>query len=250
MLLYQGVKNKKNLIKRLQVLLNKAFNKTCCKPDGIFGPQTKKCVKKFQKLAGISVDGIVGSETIKKLEDYTKEKLFEYEIEKSKNLEIKLHSTPSYNELFTYFDDFRIPGWSKENLKLCDLSEFINKLQHIKLSWDHNISAFSHRNYFGFYCHKLVVDYFYLAFKEICDKNLHYKLNTYGGCFNIRYMRRSKKWSTHSWAIAIDLNPETNRFGQKNFDMDEKIVECFEKYGFVWGGRWKTPDAMHFQFCK
>jgi hypothetical protein len=29
--------------------------------------------------------------------------------------------------------------------------------------------------------------------------------------------------------------------------MDPRIVEIFDRWGFVWGGRWSTPDGMHFE---
>jgi len=74
--------------------------------------------------------------------------------------------------------------------------------------------------------------------------------DTYGGCFNFRAKRSSSKLSTHSWGIALDLNPETNGMGREG-DMAPGIVEVFESFGFTWGGRWSGAgkDPMHFQFC-
>lgn len=45
------------------------------KKDGKFGPQTKSCVKEFQKQTGIDDDGIVGEITKSKLEDLEHEKI-------------------------------------------------------------------------------------------------------------------------------------------------------------------------------
>ena len=60
------IKGKKNaLIKWMQSRLKaKGFNLTL---DGIFGKQTEKAVKEFQKLKGLKVDGIVGKNTINEL---------------------------------------------------------------------------------------------------------------------------------------------------------------------------------------
>ncbi|MEW6326879.1 MAG: M15 family metallopeptidase [Thermodesulfobacteriota bacterium] len=66
-------------------------------------------------------------------------------------------------------------------------------------------------------------------------------------CFLKEIVRAA--WSVHSWAIAIDVNAAWNAFGQRDFEMSEEFAACFEEVGFVWGGRWSKPDAMHFQYC-
>ena len=35
---------------------------------------------------------------------------------------------------------------------------------------------------------------------------------------------------------------------QKNRHFDPDIVEAFEAEGFVWGGKWRFWDAVHFEF--
>jgi hypothetical protein len=72
------------------------------------------------------------------------------------------------------------------------------------------------------------------------------KLNHFGGIWNPRMKRGSEELSTHTWAIAIDLNPHMGRFG-KEPQMPMFIVRAFKKRGFVWGGDWSYPDGMHFQ---
>ena len=77
----------------------------------------------------------------------------------------------------------------------------------------------------------------------------HFGLDLYGGAFNYRLIRGGKSLSTHSWGIAIDLDPERNGMGDSTFSMPDFAVEAFERRGWVWGGRWKGRgvDAMHFQ---
>ena len=79
---------------------------------------------------------------------------------------------------------------------------------------------------------------------------LQSKLTSFGGCFSFRLQRTGTKLSTHSWGIAVDLNPESNVQGTAG-DMDPSIVRIFTQTGFSWGGGWRgrARDPMHFQFC-
>lgn len=80
-----------------------------------------------------------------------------------------------------------------------------------------------------------------------------------GGTFTWRPIAGTQRLSAHSYAIAIDLNPELGGYWrwEKNgnpSDMDrrrkypEEIVRVFEKHGFVWGGKWYHFDLMHFEY--
>lgn len=99
-------------------------------------------------------------------------------------------------------------------------------------------------------CHKLIAPLLQAVFADIVAKGLQSAVKTYGGGYNWRMKRGQAKPSTHSWGIAIDLNARTNAMGTPG-DMDPRLVELFESYGFVWGGRWsgRCKDPMHFQYC-
>lgn len=99
-------------------------------------------------------------------------------------------------------------------------------------------------------CHKKLADIFVQVFTEIQNQGLAGKIVSYGGCFNFRTKRLSTKISTHSWGIAVDLNPETNQQGTTG-NMDPQVIKVFQSFGFKWGGEFsgKSQDPMHFQFC-
>jgi hypothetical protein len=101
-------------------------------------------------------------------------------------------------------------------------------------------------------CHNAVSAAMGAALDEVSTAGLGAAINvantnTYGGCFNPRYSRLSGFLSRHAYAVAIDMNTTSNCQGctpQMNCD----VVRIFRKHGFAWGGNWRTPDGMHFEW--
>lgn len=112
------------------------------------------------------------------------------------------------------------------------------------LSWDHS------QQVTRVLCHRKLAGVLSRVFQEIDRAGLRRSVRSYGGCFAFRPKRTGSKLSTHSWGIAIDINPETNALGSAG-DMDPGVVEIFRQSGFKWGGDWpgRSKDPMHFQFC-
>ncbi len=79
------------------------------------------------------------------------------------------------------------------------------------------------------------------------------------GTFNWRYIADSQMLSMHSFGIAIDINVKYSDYWKWNKSAKNdtikyknqipfKIVEVFEKHGFIWGGKWYHFDTMHFEY--
>jgi len=93
--------------------------------------------------------------------------------------------------------------------------------------------------------------------------HLHQYLKNPGGTFNWRNIAGTNRLSMHSFGMTIDLNVEYSdywRWATKTEEGDGsriieyknriplEIVEIFESYGFVWGGKWYHYDTMHFEY--
>ena len=98
--------------------------------------------------------------------------------------------------------------------------------------------------------HRLAVDHFVFAFEQVAALGLDDLARNYGGIYARRSIRGAKMHpSTHSWAIAIDLEPARFPLGS-TARMDERVVECFRRAGFFYGGNFRSrKDPMHYQLC-
>lgn len=85
------------------------------------------------------------------------------------------------------------------------------------------------------------------------DKIQELGLHLFGGSFNIRKMRGGSKYSTHSWAVAMDFDPTRNALRTKHpnarlsKDDAKPVWEIVEKHGLVGLGPKKNYDWMHIQ---
>lgn len=80
-----------------------------------------------------------------------------------------------------------------------------------------------------------------------------------GGSFMWRPIAGTNRLSVHSFGAAVDINVGRSHYW-RNVKEDEeaqldyqnripaKIVEVFERHGFIWGGWWYHYDTMHFEY--
>jgi hypothetical protein len=124
-----------------------------------------------------------------------------------------------------------------------------------RLSWDLRQKASRIR------CHYKVADSLQKVLGEVLNhygvqriKDLH--LDRFGGCFNPRKKRGGTSWSTHSWGIALDYDPDRN---QLNWGRDRAAFagpdyaawwKIWEAEGWVSLGRSANFDWMHIQAAK
>ena len=81
-----------------------------------------------------------------------------------------------------------------------------------------------------------------------------------GGTFNWRPIAGSDQLSAHSFGVAIDIDPDYSDYWRWTSGgrsggvipyrnrIPHRIVEMFERHGFIWGGKWYHYDTMHFEY--
>jgi hypothetical protein len=87
------------------------------------------------------------------------------------------------------------------------------------------------------------------ALRDVEAAGLGGEIHTYSGCYAPRTVARSPTAppSNHAYGAAIDINAPENPYGATP-TMDPKIVRIFQGWGFLWGGKYLTPDGMHFEY--
>lgn len=86
-------------------------------------------------------------------------------------------------------------------------------------------------------------------------------LKNIGGTFNWRKISGTNRQSMHSFGMTIDINTGYSNYWQWDCNCKDehkslsyknkiplKLVEIFERYGFIWGGKWYHYDTMHFEY--
>jgi len=132
---------------------------------------------------------------------------------------------------------------------------YVNVPYPHRLAWD--VDKVVNR----FYCNARVHDSILRVLTKV--KN-HYgiseiqrlRLDLWGGCLNVRTMRGGTRYSTHSWGMALDYDPENNKL---DWGRDKALFarpeyepwwQFWEEEGWVSLGRQRNFDWMHVQAAK
>lgn len=103
-------------------------------------------------------------------------------------------------------------------------------------------------------CHEKIAGPLEAAYRELYDTLGKAEFerqgwHVYAGSFNYRRKTSGGSLSTHSWGIAIDVNPGPNGWKHYGTTFSDEALDIMEKHGFLSAGRAWGHDFMHFQFA-
>ena len=102
--------------------------------------------------------------------------------------------------------------------------------------------------------HKLIVHELVDTLALCTEAGVRTNRLKYGGCYCWRPIGGGHTLSTHTWGIAVDIEPIENPRDKVWVDdgkmLDPRIIKIFTDRGWFWGGNFHNrKDPMHFQWC-
>lgn len=224
---------------------------------GYFDDETNAATMAFQARHKLYVDGIVGNNT------YGKAAQIGFQlIESDDDINDEFPARPDFapiigneqrQELFGLLECSPAPtSKNKEAIRI--LNDF-EKKNIIKVPI--NTSNQKIPQFIAF--HAMAAQQLLGLFRELEDNGLSEKIITFDGAYNPRYIRgkaAERILSNHAFGTAFDINAKWNMLGSNPATADQigcvyEIVPVANKWGFYWGGHFKTRlDGMHFEVAR
>ena len=214
--------------------------------DGIQGPKTTNAVKAFQKMNGLIVDGLVGPKTSAEFEEQLRSNPDRVELLDAKPYTIWPRETTA--ELNAFYGK---PDLAR---KIAPRQTRIKVPYPMVLAWD------TDKEINEIMCHELVAPSLLRILENVADiytpdEISEHGFDLFGGVTNVRVIRGGTRLSTHSWGIAIDIDPARNRlkWTEKKAYLAkpecDAFREAFRNEGWYSLGENRDYDWMHFQAC-
>lgn len=231
--------------------------------DGIFGPITAHATREFQRLQGLTIDGIVGPNT------YGRAMLLGFDpvtpdtsdksqrgpnwppsrasfTAPSQKLREKLFGKFDYTHAPTATSPERIRingSWQKENI----VRVSVPQLRGV-LGANRSGTIFFHRS---------GAEALQQTFQAWEDEGLIHQVRAWAGSFVPRFIRGSRSvLSNHAFGTAFDINAAWNPLGARPALVGKagsvrELVPIAMDHGFAWGGHYRNrPDGMHFELVR
>lgn len=230
-------------VKRWQIFLTSRYI-SLGKADGIFGKATQSATKEFQKSMKLTVDGIVGPNTV------------------AAAISLGYSQPAPVLKALTFADKQRLFG---PLVYASDPKPGNPEAVKITNSWTKNLSNVYLSQIKGIkgapadctvLFHEKGADKLMKLWSRWEQEGLIHLVKTWDGAWAPRFVRGSKTTlSSHAFATAFDINAKWNFLGSAPAPSGKDgsvidLVPIANELGFFWGGNFPTrPDGMHFELA-
>jgi hypothetical protein len=228
--------------------------------DGSFGDKTAAATRDFQRLHGLTSDGVAGRESIKKALDLGFELIEEPAPDNTgSNFPARpnfppLVGTAGRQAVFGKFNFVAEPKPdNRENIRILEswVQDNIVTVPIPQLRIALGPTAPS-----GMRFHRLAADQLKGLWLDWEQANLLHRVLSFDGSFVPRFIRGSATvLSNHAFGSAFDINASENPLGARPRLVGQpgsvrELVPLANKWGFYWGGHFGSrPDGMHFEIA-
>jgi hypothetical protein len=206
--------------------------------DGIMGRLTVRAIRQFQRMHGLTPDGIAGTRTAAALWPAAVPE---------RDVDGPEPAAATGRDLW--------PRQAQVEQLFGPVGQHQTMLElpfTMRIAWDKR--ALVHR----FSIHEKAHDSASRCFDRIADaytpeQRTETGIELFGGCLNVRPMTGGKRWSMHAYGLAIDFDPARNGFTTKRAQARLAKPDCetfwriWEDAGWTSLGRSRDLDWMHIQ---
>lgn len=205
--------------------------------DGVIGPITTAAIKAFQSSRGLEPNGMANTATVEALRSTSSA------VPAAPARAGVREQWPTQKDVPAFY------GAVGTNTVAVEIPF------EMRLAWNRSVRVRK------ITLHKKVAASAGRVFEKIADiytprERGYLGIDIFGGSLNVRKMRGGDSYSMHSWAIAIDFDPERN---QLNWGYDKAMLavseaipfwRAWEAEGWVSLGRTRNFDWMHVQAAR
>lgn len=213
-----------------------------------FGDDTEYWVRRFQSQHGLAVDGEVGGETARALDQPSATI-----IAAARPSAVNVRSANPAGGILQQWPHDDTASLLAFYGKPWDDSSLLVEVP-VQFPMDYEGRPVQHIQFHKRAAPALLAALQAIAAAAKADPGVLKHVTHFSGSYNYRPVRGSSRLSCHAFGAAIDFDAENLPFSYgpaSPTEMPQQVVDAFDSVGAFWGGLYKSrKDKMHFQWAR